>query len=270
MMLFLIVPHIILSLVSLAAAIEFEAPPGGYEFIIGEPTTLTWEPVSSNGTVTLELIWGATISSDEGETLESHLPDSGTYTWTPSQDLSDLHDYTICLYPDQPPQDFDCLPRFSISGAENTTSPTVTATSNPTADAEPTPDPSDDDDAPDEGDGLSTAAKAGIGGGMGVVVVAVVVVGVCLVKRGKRKATTSADPSIALTSHPNPKTEWAISEIPVRMSTQSENRYANELPGRSVYEMHSNSVNELSGGGLREMDGGVAPVELPTIEHKFV
>lgn len=51
------------------AAIEFIDPPGGYEFTVGEPTTIKWKPVASNGTVTLEFMWGAAIASDDGDVI---------------------------------------------------------------------------------------------------------------------------------------------------------------------------------------------------------
>ncbi|KAL5343999.1 hypothetical protein BJX70DRAFT_6087 [Aspergillus crustosus] len=264
-----------LSLLPLSASIEFKDIPGGYDFTIDQPTTIHWEPASTNGTVTVELIWAETIPSDEGETIESHLPDTGSYTWTPAEDLSDLHDYTLCLYPDQPPQDFDCLPRFSISGAKNESTPTETPTtpSTSTADAEPTSDISDEDDEKTTADdeALPPATKAGIGGGVGVGVLVIVlgVVGVCWLKRRKQKQTARADPSIPLTSHPNTsttKTEWDVFEA----DAQGREYTTTEMPTHAVYEMHSHSTNELPGGGLREMHGSMAPVELPTIEHKFV
>lgn len=51
------------------AAIELIDPPDGYEFAVGEPTTIRWKPVASNGTVTLEFMWGAAIASDDGDVI---------------------------------------------------------------------------------------------------------------------------------------------------------------------------------------------------------
>lgn len=51
------------------AAIEFIDPPDGYEFTVGEPTTIKWKPVASNGTVTLEFMWGAAVASDDGDVI---------------------------------------------------------------------------------------------------------------------------------------------------------------------------------------------------------
>ncbi|KAL4876979.1 hypothetical protein BJY04DRAFT_137648 [Aspergillus karnatakaensis] len=291
-------------LLTAAAGIDFEKPPGGYTFTAGKPTTINWKPVSSNGTVTIDLLWGQIMWGTESEKIEEEIPDAGSYTWTPDAALPDRDQYTVCVTTDQPPQQWGCVPRFSISGLGNdsttaTTTSTPTPTSTPEADAGPTGNKStnDEDNKSDEqpADGLPPAAKAGIGGGVGVLVVVVVVIGACWVKRRKqnRPDVAAGDPSIPLTAHPNPsvaKNEWMVTEMETptplgadprdnrqwgsqgltQTHIQNGNAEATEVPNHSVYEMHNHSVMELPSGGLREMDGRPAPVELPTIEHKFV
>lgn len=283
------------------AAIELIDPPGGYEFAVGEPTTIRWKPVASNGTVTLEFMWGAAIASDDGDVIactsylfilfyltewvESHLylclaeiPDSGRFTWTPPDDVKDFDNYTICIYPDQPPQNFDCLPIFSIDGAgesKSKTSPSATPSSSPTSTPEPTP--SEDSNPDDTSDGLTTAAKAGIGigGGVGVVVV-VVFIGFCWMRR--RKQTTPGDQSFPLTSHPNPSMTKNAHGSTMELHSNASRPNVNELVSNSVGELHGMQQypTELSGSGLRELDGDMRraharpPIELPAMERRFV
>jgi hypothetical protein len=54
----------------LATANEFNIPDGGYKFVAGEPTTITWDPTTPNGTVTLELLWGNIVGSTDSDEIE--------------------------------------------------------------------------------------------------------------------------------------------------------------------------------------------------------
>ncbi|KAL2820175.1 hypothetical protein BDW59DRAFT_164788 [Aspergillus cavernicola] len=255
----------------LVAANEFNIPSGGYEFVAGEPTTLSWDP-SSGGTVTLELIWGSFIASDAGDNIASHLPNSGNYTWTVPADIPDLSDYMICLYPDQPPQDSECIPRFSIVGASNSTAtPSATTSSSSSSESQPTPTASDNirdpsTNAPSES--LSTATKAGIGIGIGTGVVILVVVGIYC---GRRRQ---------LNRRILPKTEISASKGTMELDSYRSQQDQHELPEGGHCELDANTEkqkpSELPGRGLCELDRAMIhsdardAVELPTIEHKFV
>ncbi|KAL4916124.1 hypothetical protein BDW62DRAFT_202962 [Aspergillus aurantiobrunneus] len=141
------------------------------------------------------------IVSDCGDAIPSQVPDSGRYTWTPPDDVADLHNYTICLYPDQPPQDFECLPDFAIAGAGTTTSQTPSPLSLPTPSTTNSQPASSGDPSPyAPSDGPSTAAKAGIGIGVALGVVIMVFAGFCWGRR--RREHEAVDDPILLVSQP--------------------------------------------------------------------
>ncbi|KAL2807796.1 hypothetical protein BJX63DRAFT_411182 [Aspergillus granulosus] len=75
--------HFALSLLvqRFVTANEFKVPDGGYKFVAGEPTTITWDPTTPNGTVTLELLWGSIVSSADSDEIDCGSP---TYTDTES------------------------------------------------------------------------------------------------------------------------------------------------------------------------------------------
>ncbi|KAL2862800.1 GPI anchored serine-threonine rich family protein [Aspergillus lucknowensis] len=286
---------LILSLLDcLVDANKFIIPDGGYEFAVGEPTTIKWDP-STNGTVTLELLWGAVIASEYTDKLGSGIPNNGSYTWTPPENILDLSNYTICLYPDEPPQDFTCMPNFSVEGASDSEDAQPMATSTETSSTstpEKTPRPSDaTDDTNDNkvdnnsednanNEGLSTGAKAGIGVGIAAGVLILFLAGMYFGRRRRQpKEETYQQPDIPLTSQHTPASittaDYAGYEGPADFDTKGPT--VNEMPGREIREMggasQTSHLAEAPPNSLQELDGrnysGEA-VELPTIEHKFV
>lgn len=53
----------------------------------GKPFTVTWEP-TTQGTVTLVLLKGPSSNAEPQYAIVEHIPNSGTYQWTPSKDLA--------------------------------------------------------------------------------------------------------------------------------------------------------------------------------------
>ncbi|KAK2861432.1 hypothetical protein FQN49_004211, partial [Arthroderma sp. PD_2] len=111
------------------AAVEnaFQVPPGGYDFTAGKPTTLTWAP-STEGTVTIKLQMTRDITPGSGIVLGSNLPNSGSFSFTPSAGLVEGKDYTIEIIDDQDPSNYNFTPTFTVDGATGTPSGTPTAT----------------------------------------------------------------------------------------------------------------------------------------------
>lgn len=128
------------ALAAVVAAQEnpFNIPNGGYDFKAGSATTLNWKPTTS-GTVTLKLQAGKDITPDSGDVIVgeyhpsgsclqphadlsciAHLPNSGSYQWTPPADLADRSDYSIEIIDDSDPNNYNFLPTFSVSGATGT------------------------------------------------------------------------------------------------------------------------------------------------------
>ncbi|KAJ0414241.1 hypothetical protein BJY00DRAFT_319001 [Aspergillus carlsbadensis] len=279
----------------LVAANEFNVPDGGYEFVAGEPTTLTWNPSTPNGTVTLDLLWGSIVGSSDSDEIDSNVPNDGSYTWTPPDDLPDFSNYTICLIPDQPPQNFECIPQFSIAGLGNSTDeePSNTPSSTSSDGPEETGTRSDDnadEESTEESGGLSGAGKAGIGIGAGVGVLILIFAGFYCGRRRKKSSVKKANPGIPLTSttqtpagYVSPGISAAeapssggVSELDSKWNAPPQ---VTELPGRHIREMGNTAPGygsaELPGRGLQELHGygrndSREAVELPTIEHKFV
>ncbi|KAL2836640.1 hypothetical protein BJX68DRAFT_34554 [Aspergillus pseudodeflectus] len=286
-----------LLLTRLVAANEFHVPDGGYEFVAGEPTTISWDPTTPNGTVTLELLWGNILGSTDSDEIESNVPNDGSYTWTPPDDLPDFSNYTICLTPDQPPQNFECMPRFSIAGLGNSTDEEPSNTPSPTASDGPEEtgrgaDDGVDEESAGESGGLSGAGKAGIGIGAGVGVLILIFAGFYCGRRRKKSQSerTNQQPDILLTSTTQTPTglvstgvsaaeapaSGGLSELDTKWNGTPQ---LTELPGRHIREMGNTAPGygsaELPGRGLQELDGygrndSREAVELPTIEHKFV
>ncbi|KAL2835484.1 hypothetical protein BJY01DRAFT_252608 [Aspergillus pseudoustus] len=280
---------------SFVTANEFRIPDGGYKFIAGEPTTIRWDPSTPNGTVTLELLWGNIVGSSDSEDIDSQVPNDGSYTWTPADNLPDFSNYTICLIPDQPPQDFQCMPQFSIAGLGNSTDeePSKTPSATSSDSPEETGSRSDADEETDNGnEGLSGAGKAGIGIGIGAGVLVLIFAGFyCGRKRKKFKNQgNNQQPDIPLTSNPQTSaghlpTGMSAAEAPTsrglnELDTKWPAPQVTELSGRHIREMGNTAPGygaaELAGRGLQELGGGYGrndsreAVELPTIEHKFV
>ncbi|KAK2795539.1 hypothetical protein FQN50_009723 [Emmonsiellopsis sp. PD_5] len=107
----------------------FNVPKGGYQFEAGKPTTLSWEP-STDGTVSLRLQKGdgTSFTPGSGMVIVENIPNSGTYSFTPSASLGPGSDYTIQIIDDENPENFNFTPAFSVDGTTGTATALPTAT----------------------------------------------------------------------------------------------------------------------------------------------
>lgn len=65
-----------------------------------KPYTITWKPTTS-GTVTILLLHGSSSNMDKLYAIADKVPNSGSYTWTPSSDLdADVTHYGLQLIDD--------------------------------------------------------------------------------------------------------------------------------------------------------------------------
>jgi len=104
-----------------AADNAFNVPEGGFQFVAGKPTTITWEP-TTDGTVTIKLQKGSDITPDSGIILASGYPNLGSFTWTPSANLGPGDDYTIEIIDENNQNNYNFTPPFAIAGTTGTIS----------------------------------------------------------------------------------------------------------------------------------------------------
>jgi len=97
----------------------FSIPSGGWHVSAGKSITLKWTP-TTGGTVSLKLQWGGINTLAQGVDIATNLPNSGSYTWTPSASLVSEPDYTVKIIDDQDTNEYNFSPRFVISGATGT------------------------------------------------------------------------------------------------------------------------------------------------------
>ncbi|KAK5016678.1 hypothetical protein LTR16_002547 [Cryomyces antarcticus] len=102
----------------------FNIPSTGIAFTAGQPTTLNWQPTTS-GTVTLVLRQGASNNLAQGAIIQSKIPNSGSYTWTPPSDIVRGSDYTIEIVDDTNPSRTNYTPYFVIDSANTVSSGTA-------------------------------------------------------------------------------------------------------------------------------------------------
>ncbi|KAK3713515.1 hypothetical protein LTR37_008473 [Vermiconidia calcicola] len=91
----------------------FNIPPEGIAAEGGEPLTLEWEPTTS-GTVSLILRSGASNNLNEGTMIASSISNSGSFTWTPSNELTRGSDYAIQIIDDSDPAQSNYTPYFVL------------------------------------------------------------------------------------------------------------------------------------------------------------
>ncbi|KAG6999270.1 hypothetical protein G7Y79_00036g072260 [Physcia stellaris] len=113
----------------------FNVPPG-FALTAGKPTTLTWKP-TTGGTVTLQLRQGPANNLDEGTTIESNIPNTGSYTYTPDPNTVRGSDYTIEIISDSDPKATNYSPYFVLESSNTVASQTADSLS-----ASGTPNPS--------------------------------------------------------------------------------------------------------------------------------
>ncbi|TKA60116.1 hypothetical protein B0A49_10843 [Cryomyces minteri] len=102
----------------------FNIPSTGIAFTAGQPTTLNWQPTTS-GTVTLVVRQGASNNLAQGAIIQSSIPNSGSYTWTPPSDIVRGSDYTIEIVDDTNPSRTNYTPYFVIDSANTVSSGTA-------------------------------------------------------------------------------------------------------------------------------------------------
>ena len=74
---------------------------------VGQPYTITWDPTTT-GTVSIVLLRGPSTNVVPMYAIAESIPNTGTYTWTPSDDLeNDVSHYGIQLIDDATGQ-FQC------------------------------------------------------------------------------------------------------------------------------------------------------------------
>ncbi|KAF2427522.1 hypothetical protein EJ08DRAFT_680898 [Tothia fuscella] len=90
----------------------------------GAPVTIKWQP-NTQGTISLQLRWGAAQNLEQGTTIVSGIPNSGSYTWTPPKELKAGADYAIQITDSTGQTNYS--PQFSIASTGNGLSATSTA-----------------------------------------------------------------------------------------------------------------------------------------------
>lgn len=124
----------------------FIIPDPGLSFVAGESTTVEWDP-TTDGTVTLILRSGSSNNLAEGSVIASEIDNSGSYTWTPDQDITRGSDYTLQIVSDDNPDETNYTPYFvvdsdntvaSVTGDATLGAPTQSAALPPTSTAQPT------------------------------------------------------------------------------------------------------------------------------------
>lgn len=132
----------------------FNIPLGGYFLKAGEPTTFTWSN-QQGSTVTLRLRDGANGALNEGTLLQGmyrwprrlisspiyltrhtdsldHLPNTGSYTYTPDPNVVEGATYTLEITNDQNPNQVNYTPQFVISSPVKAVVVSVSAAASPT------------------------------------------------------------------------------------------------------------------------------------------
>ncbi|KAI7335262.1 hypothetical protein KC315_g3344, partial [Hortaea werneckii] len=89
----------------------FNIPEAGLSATGGQPLDLSWDP-TTDGTVTLVLRSGSSNNLNEGTVIASNIDNSGSYTWTPSNDLTRGSDYTVQIVSDDDPSVTNYTPYF--------------------------------------------------------------------------------------------------------------------------------------------------------------
>lgn len=95
-----------------SGANPFNIPPEGLSAAADEPLTLSWKP-TTDSTVTLVLRSGSSNNLNEGTEIASGIENSGSFTWTPTNDLTRGSDYTIEIIDDANPSNTNYTPYVS-------------------------------------------------------------------------------------------------------------------------------------------------------------
>lgn len=103
----------------------FIVPKEGLSAVGGEPVTLEWNP-TTEGTVSLVLRSGSASNLEEGTVIAEGIDNSGSFEWTPSNDLTRGSDYTVQIVDDEDPSNTNYTPYFYLD--TDTTVAQVTST----------------------------------------------------------------------------------------------------------------------------------------------
>ncbi|ELR06436.1 hypothetical protein VC83_08606 [Pseudogymnoascus destructans] len=104
----------------------------------GKPITITWTP-TTNGKVKLELVHSDTGNSDDLKpvsTIQASIPNSGSFTWTPSSSIVNGEGYALKIVNDANPDEYNYTLQFPIKTDTDAAAPTSassTAASSSTA-----------------------------------------------------------------------------------------------------------------------------------------
>ncbi|KAI7070711.1 hypothetical protein KC352_g42576, partial [Hortaea werneckii] len=91
----------------------FKIPEAGLSATGGQPVDLQWDP-TTDGTVTLVLRSGSSNNLNEGTVIANSIENDGSYTWTPSNDLTRGSDYTVQIVSDEDPSVVNYTPYFVL------------------------------------------------------------------------------------------------------------------------------------------------------------
>ena len=91
----------------------FIIPDEGLSATGGQPLDLKWQP-TTDGTISLILRSGSAENLAEGTIIASHIDNSGSYTWTPSNSLTEGDDYTVEIVSDDDPSQQNYTPYFVL------------------------------------------------------------------------------------------------------------------------------------------------------------
>lgn len=118
------------------------APTAGDEIKAGKPVTIVWKP-TTDGTITLRLRKGDSDNLETVQDITKNIPNSGTFTWTPSTKLEGDEDYAVEIIPASGEPNYS--PKFVIdsqgsglSSSSSTKTTLSTSTTKTTTSTEPT------------------------------------------------------------------------------------------------------------------------------------
>ncbi|RPA74332.1 hypothetical protein BJ508DRAFT_418679 [Ascobolus immersus RN42] len=137
------------------------APTAGDEFKAGKPVTIVWKP-TTEGTITLRLRKGDSNNLDTIQDITKDVPNTGTFTWTPSTKLEGDEDYAIEIIPASGEPNYS--PKFALdsngSGLSSSSTATTLSTSTKTSTSAKPTETDDEDDEDKDDDATTTTSKS--------------------------------------------------------------------------------------------------------------
>ncbi|OCL06853.1 hypothetical protein AOQ84DRAFT_69090 [Glonium stellatum] len=105
----------------------FTIPRSGFSFTAGKASDINWTP-TTNGTVSIMLRSGPSSNFEYGEMVASHIPNSGTYTWTPSTSITLGLNYVLEIVNDANLDQTNYSPYFVLNSPNTVVSSTALLT----------------------------------------------------------------------------------------------------------------------------------------------